>query len=93
MNKDDVFYTKTMAKVYADQGKLEKAAEIYQYLLKKEPRRQDLIEALAEIDKERFKKGHEDLDELFSTWLDLLLRHSRLQQLKKLQTSIERLVP
>ncbi|MEE8432282.1 MAG: hypothetical protein V3S16_13625 [Candidatus Desulfatibia sp.] len=90
MNKDDVFYTKTMAKVYADQGKLEKAAEIYQYLLKKEPRRQDLIEALAEIDKERLKKGHADLDELFSTWLDLLLRHSRLQQLKKLETSIER---
>ncbi len=93
MNKDDVFHTKTMAKVYADQDKLEKAAEIYQYLLKKEPRRQDLIEALAEIDKERLKKDHEDLDELFSTWLDLLLNHGRLQKLKKLKTSFERLVP
>ena len=40
-----------MAKVYADQGKLEKAVEIYQYLLKKEPGRQDLIDAILEIDK------------------------------------------
>ncbi len=91
MNKDDVFYTKTMAKVYADQGKLEKAVEIYQYLLKKEPRRQDLIDAIAEIDKKRCKKDPESLKNLLSMWLDLLLRHSRLRQLKKLKTSFERL--
>jgi hypothetical protein len=90
LNKDDVFYTKTMAKVYADQGKLEKAAEIYQYLLKKEPGRQDLIDAVAEIDKKRFAKDPERLGDLVSIWLDLLLRHSRLQQLKKLKTSFER---
>ena len=89
MNKDDVFYTKTMAKVYADQGKLEKAAEIYQYLLAKEPGRQDLIDALAEIDKKRLEKDPERLGDLLSIWLDLLLRHSRLQQLKKLKTSFE----
>ena len=92
MNKDDVFYTKTMAKVYADQGKLEKAVEIYQYILEKEPGRQDLIDALAEIDKKRFEKDPESLSDLLSMWLDLLLRHSRLQQLKKLKTSFERLV-
>ena len=90
MNKNDVFYTKTMAKVYADQGKLEKAAEIYQYLLKKEPRRQDLIDAIAEIDKKRFETDPDRLGDLLSIWLDLLLRHSRLQQLKKLKTSFER---
>jgi len=89
LNKDDVFYTKTMAKVYADQGKLEKAAEIYQYLLAKEPGRQDLIDALAEIDKKRLEKDPERLGDLLSIWLDLLLRHSRLQQLKKLKTSFE----
>ena len=92
MNKDDVFYTKTMAKVYADQGKLEKAVEIYQYILEKEPGRQDLIDALAEIDKKRFEKDPVGLSDLLSMWLDLLLRHSRLQQLKKLKTSFERLV-
>ena len=90
MNKNDVFYTKTMAKVYADQGELEKAVEIYQYLLQKEPGRQDLIDAVAEIDKKRFEKNPEGLDDLLSIWLDLLLRHSRLQQLKKLKTTIER---
>jgi len=81
-----------MAKVYADQGKLEKAAEIYQYLLKKEPGRQDLIDAIAEIDKNRCKKDPEDLKDLLSMWLDLLLRHRRLQKLKKLKNSFERLV-
>ena len=79
-----------MAKVYADQGKLEKAVEIYRYLLKKEPGRQDLIDAIAEIDKKRFEKDPERLGDLLSIWLDLLLRHSRLQQLKKLTTSFER---
>ena len=92
MNKDDVFYTKTMAKVYADQGQLEKAVEIYRYLLKKEPDRQDLIDAIAEIDIKRLEKDPGRLGDLLSVWLDLLLRHSRLQQLKKLKTSLERLV-
>ena len=92
MNKDDVFYTKTMAKVYADQGQLEKAVEIYRYLLQKEPDRQDLIDAIAEIDIKRLEKDPGRLGDLLSVWLDLLLRHSRLQQLKKLKTSLERLV-
>ncbi len=92
MNKDDVFYTKTMAKVYADQGQLEKAVEIYLYLLKKEPGRQDLIDAIAEIDIKRLEKDPGRLGDLLSVWLDLLLRHSRLQELKKLKTSLERLV-
>jgi len=82
---DDIFYTKTMAKVYADQGKLDKAAEIYKYLLNEEPERQDLIDALAEIDKKRYEKDPEGLSQLFSTWIDLLLVHNRLQKLKKLK--------
>ena len=92
MIKEDVFYTKTMAKVYADQGQLEKAVEIYLYLLKKEPDRQDLIDAIAEIDIKRLEKDPGRLGDLLSVWLDLLLRHGRLQQLKKLKTSLERLV-
>ena len=85
MISDDIFYTKTMAKVYADQGKLGKAAEIYKYLLNEEPERQDLIDALAEIDKKRYEKDPEGLSQLFSTWIDLLLVHNRLQKLKKLK--------
>lgn len=85
MITDDIFYTKTMAKVYADQGKLDKAAEIYKYLLNEEPERQDLIDALAEIDKKRYEKDPEGLSQLFSTWIDLVLVHNRLQKLKKLK--------
>ncbi len=78
-----------MAKVYADQGKLGQAAEIYRHLLRKEPDRQDLIDALAEIDNKRFEKGAENLGSLFSTWVDLLLAHRRLQKLKKLQRQLK----
>ena len=85
MISDDIFYTKTMAKVYADQGKLGKAAEIYKYLLNEEPERQDLIDVLAEIDKKRYEKDPEGLSQLFSTWIDLLLVYNRLQKLKKLK--------
>ena len=81
----DIFYTKTMARVYADQGQLDKAAEIYRYLLNEEPERQDLIDALAEIDKKRYEKDPEGLSQLFGTWIDLLLAYNRLQKLKKLK--------
>ncbi len=85
MNNDKVFYTKTMAKIYADQGNLGKAAEIYRYLLELEPGRQDLIEALSEVEKKLFEKDPEDLVKLFSKWVDLLLKHYGLHKLKKLQ--------
>lgn len=85
MNNDKVFYTKTMAKIYADQGNLWKAAEIYRYLLELEPGRQDLIDALSEVDKRLFEKDPEDLVKLFSKWVDLLLKHYGLHKLKKLQ--------
>ena len=55
MIKDPDFYTVTMARVYEEQGHLDKAAEIYRFLIKDEPERRDLIEALAEIKK---KKPH-----------------------------------
>ena len=92
MDEGNDFYTATMAKVYADQGHLEKAAEIYRYLLKHEPDRLDLIKSLSEIDKkvsEREKKGLKKLVPLFSEWIDLIFDFNRLQKLKKLQRKIE----
>lgn len=88
MIKDDVFYTKTMAKVHADQGNFREAAEIYKYLLKKEPNRQDLIDALLEIEKKSNQKDPEDLVNLLCQWVDLLLKYQRLQQLKKLKSCL-----
>ncbi|MBU0987277.1 MAG: hypothetical protein KKH68_08500 [Proteobacteria bacterium] len=88
MISDDIFFTKTMAKVYADQGNLGKAAEIYKYLLKNEPARQDLIDAFAEIEEKRFENNSKELIELFSTWIDLLLMLERLRKLRKVQKTI-----
>jgi len=85
MNNNDVFYTATMAKIYADQGNLLKAAKIYKYLLKQEPDRQDLIYALSEVEKKITAKDPEDLVSLFCEWIDLLFAHNRLKKLKKLQ--------
>jgi len=86
--ENDVFYTRTMAKVYADQGNLGKAAEIYNYLLKQEPGRQDLIDALSEIENRGFDEDRENLFMLFSEWIDLLLKFNSTQKLKKLQRYI-----
>ncbi len=88
MMKDDVFYTRTMAKVYAGQGNLGKAAEIYTYLLEKDPGRQDLIDALSEIKSKGFDKDRENLLVLFTEWIDLLLKYNGMQQLKKLKNYI-----
>ena len=74
-----------MAKVYADQGNLKKAAEIYKYLIKKDPNRQDLLDALAKIEKKRFEKDPSGLGDLFSTWIDLLFVWDQAQKLKKLK--------
>ena len=86
MEKETDFYTATMAKVYADQGYWEKAAEIYRHLLIYEPERNDYLEALAEAEKKSIssgKKPFEDLTPLFQQWFDLMLRYKNLQKLRK----------
>ncbi|OQY11728.1 MAG: hypothetical protein B6I30_06220 [Desulfobacteraceae bacterium 4572_187] len=85
---NEVFYTRTMAKVHTEQGNLGKAAEIYKYLLKQEPDRQDFINALSEIENKGFDEDLENLFMLFSEWIDLLLKYNKLQRLKKLKSYI-----
>ena len=81
MSKDDLFYTRTMAKVYIDQGNLLKAAEIYRYLLESEPERRDLKDELSEIEKKLNEKSPDDLTKLFNRWMDLLLKYHNVQKL------------
>jgi hypothetical protein len=81
LSRDDLFYTRTMAKVYTDQGNLMKAAEIYRYLLKSEPERLDLKDELSEIEKKLNEKSPDDLTKLFNRWIDLLLTHHNMQKL------------
>ncbi|MGA8178532.1 MAG: hypothetical protein WB792_00630 [Desulfobacterales bacterium] len=89
MAENDVFYTRTMAKVYADQGNLKKAEKIYKYLLAHEPGQQDLIEALSEIEKQRTDSVPDDLMELFIQWIDLLLLRHNLQKLTKFRMHLK----
>jgi len=90
MEQNGDIYTVTMARVYANQGHWEKAIEIYQHLLKKEPDRKDLAEALAALKRKRAgagteRKKLEDLIPLYRQWINLLFQHDRLQKLKKLK--------
>lgn len=76
-----MFYTRTMAKVYADQGDLNNAEKIYKYLLAQEPGQRDLVEALSEIEKQRVGKSPDKLLALFDQWIGLLLLHRNVQKL------------
>ena len=94
MEENGDIYTVTMAKVYASQGHWEKAIEIYQHLLKDNPDRDDLVMALADLEKKKAGangtagatgRKFEDLAPLCREWIDLMLKHNRMQKLKKLK--------
>ena len=82
MIKDTLFYTATMAKVYADQGELGKACEIYRYILEQEPDRMDVADALSEIEK-KLPEKRKALVNLISIWTELFLKYNNLEKLKK----------
>ncbi|MCG2754002.1 MAG: hypothetical protein L6247_00270 [Desulfobacteraceae bacterium] len=88
MTDNPDFYTKTMAKVYAGQGYLSKAAEIYRFLLKQEPDRQDIIDELSEIDRKLSEKAQSDPVLLLSKWIDLELKYNNLKKLKNIRNAL-----
>ncbi|MCF8080056.1 MAG: tetratricopeptide repeat protein [Desulfobacterales bacterium] len=82
------FYTRTMAKVYADQGHYDKAAEIYRHLVEKEPHRYELKAELADLEMILAQIGTgpaRDLTPLFRQWFDLIGRYNSVQRLKRLR--------
>ncbi len=88
MATDLDFQTATMAKVLANQGHYLKAAEIYRNLLKREPQRRDLAEALSEVEKRIFaaaEKPEDHLASLFDEWIELVGRYKRLRYLKSVK--------
>ena len=85
MTNSPDFYTKTMAKIYADQGYFGKAAKIYRHLLKQDPERQDIVEALAEVEKKLSEKAPDKLVLQFGEWINLAVKYNRLQKLKKIR--------
>jgi len=91
MNQEVDIYTETMAKVYADQGHWAKAVEIYRQLVQTEPRRQDLIDALAHARQKMEAQPDtrpEGLVPLFREWIELLLQQEKLEKLKKLRNKL-----
>jgi hypothetical protein len=67
-------YTAAMARLYARQGYLRKAAEIYRYLIDQEPGRNDLREALADIEGHIARSSsptRKDIVLLMREWMDL----------------------
>ena len=80
MTLDTVFKTRTMARVFADQDQLAKAVEIYLFLLRQEPYREDLAAELADI-RQRMRrkdiKPGRNLEPLYERWLRLIFEYHR----------------
>jgi hypothetical protein len=90
---DDVhIYTKTMARIYAEQGHLEKSVQIYRYLLEQSPERQDLRDELFEMEgriAEGDKIAGTDLAHVFSNWIEAMGTMNRLRKLRKIQKRLK----
>jgi hypothetical protein len=88
MTDDHRHGTATMAQLFADQGHWDEAAAIYRRLLSRQPGREDLARALAEVearrsDSERRAPGR-DLAPLFKEWVGMLLKYDQLQKLRRI---------
>jgi hypothetical protein len=69
------FYSATMARLYADQGYLRKAARIYRHLLQKAPDRMDLRKELAAVEEEirlQIHPSKKELGLLIRDWADMM---------------------
>lgn len=84
MIEDELFYTITMAKVCADQGKYFQALKIYRYLLEKEPDNRVIAEAVVEAQKVYYENSSKILVDLFSRWFKLIIQHNNMDKLKNL---------
>jgi len=75
MSPSPRFFTATMAKLYADQGYLRKAAQIYRYLVQQAPEREDLQRDLAALEEKIRQQTHpsnKELGLLMRDWADLV---------------------
>ena len=80
--------TATMAKIFAQQGHYDKAIEIYRHLLKKDPDRRDLAEALARTEEKQSQsvvKAPRDVAYVLSEYIRLLLNYRQLLDLQAIQ--------
>jgi len=86
MGRDDDPGTVTLAQVFAAQGHWEKSVEIYRNLLRQEPGRPDLVQALADAEaalRAAKPSSSPALVALLQEWTDLLLTYDRLRRLQR----------
>jgi hypothetical protein len=88
MRHADEFHTETMAGLYLKQGYIDRAAEIYQYLLQKNPQRYDLKKALDILEGRKRDSGSrsaQSFEDLIYQWVDVIFRLKRARQLEALR--------
>ena len=86
LDGDKTFYTETMARLLAGQGKYDRAAAVYRYLLDRTPDRRDLEQELTEVLSAVAEPvlRWESVRGLIERWVTMLLRLRTLAQLQKL---------
>ncbi len=85
MNNPAPEYTKTQAKLYADQGLYDKAMEIYRHLINEFPDQKDLLDDFSDLQvkMQRAKASKEpELAILFKQWLDLLAQYRQNNEIQ-----------
>jgi RNA polymerase-interacting CarD/CdnL/TRCF family regulator len=85
-----IFFTQTMARVHVKQGNLDQAAEIYRYLIEKEPERDDLIREVAAIERQMLESAPDRLVKLFEEWFELIFQYNRIRKLRMFEKSLLR---
>lgn len=86
LDDDKTFYTETMARLLTQQGRYQRAAEVYRYLLEQTPHRADLEKALATV-LSLTPKGAENwgaVSGLVESWVTLMLKYKTLLRLQRL---------
>ena len=84
------FHTVTMAKILADQNKLEDAAQVYRLVLKSDPDNAQVREALRAVEDKLFRFGGERFHRLANKWVDLLLNYHHFEGLRMMGQRIDR---
>lgn len=83
-DNDKTFYTETMAKLLSQQGRYERAAEVYRHLLEQTPHREDLEQALDNVlcAIPKATARWERIQGLIERWVTQVLRYKVLRQLQ-----------
>lgn len=86
-DQDKTFYTVTMARVFASQGRYDAAARIYRYLLEQSPGRTDLRQALDDVLSmmPQTPAQWQTAAERVACWVRLMLRSNMLARLQQIR--------